>query len=58
MDPVRRIGVSPLDGLGALVVELYVAHQLSSEILDGGEYSASDDVPLDLGEPDLDLVQP
>ena len=30
----------------------------SSEIVEGGEDASGDDLPLDLGEPDFDLVKP
>ena len=35
-----------------------VAHELSLEIRDRSEHAASDDVALDLAEPQLDLVEP
>jgi len=33
-------------------------HELSVQIGDGGEDAKSDDVALDLGEPQFDLVEP
>ena len=56
VDPVRRIGVSPLDGFGALVVARDVPHQLPGKVLHGSEDTTSDDIAFNLGEPDLDLV--
>jgi hypothetical protein len=41
-----------------VVVASDVAHDLSPQVRDGREYAARDDVALDLGEPDFDLVQP
>src|SRR5688500_13501547 len=35
-----------------------VAHDLATEIGGRGEDAAADEVALDLGEPDLDLVEP
>ena len=35
-----------------------VPHQFSPQVGDGGEDAACDDVTLDLGEPQLDLVEP
>ena len=35
-----------------------VAHQFSPQVGDGGEDAACDDVTFDLGEPQLDLVEP
>ena len=41
-----------------LVVAPDVAHQLACKVLHRSEDAASDHVALDLGEPDLDLIQP
>jgi hypothetical protein len=35
-----------------------VAKDFSSEIVDGGKDASRDDLPLDFGEPDFDLVKP
>ena len=35
-----------------------VPHELSAQIGDGGEDATSDDVPLDPGEPQFDLIEP
>ena len=35
-----------------------VTKDFSSEIVEGGEDASGDDLPLDLGEPDFDLVKP
>jgi hypothetical protein len=35
-----------------------VTKDFSSEIVDGGKDASSNDLPLDLGEPDFDLVKP
>ena len=35
-----------------------VPHELSAQIGDGGEDATGDDVPLDPGEPQFDLVEP
>jgi hypothetical protein len=35
-----------------------VTKDFSAEILDGGEDAARDDLPLNFGEPDFDLVKP
>jgi hypothetical protein len=35
-----------------------VAKDFSSEIVDGGKNASRDDLPLDFGEPDFDLVKP
>ena len=41
-----------------MVLAANVAHKSSGEVFGRGEYAAGDDVTLDLGEPDLDLVEP
>src|SRR5688500_7867891 len=58
MDAMRRVAVGPLDRLGVAIVMADVAADLASEIGDGGEDAAGNDVTLDLGEPELDLVEP
>jgi len=50
--------VSPFDRSGSLVVVPDVTKDFSAEIVDGGKDASSDDLPLDLGEPDFDLVKP
>jgi hypothetical protein len=43
---------------GVFVVVADVAHEFSLQVWHRGEHAASDDVALDLGEPQLDLVEP
>ena len=50
--------VSPLKGESCFVVMADIAHDLSVEVGLGFEDAASNDVVLDLGEPDFDLVEP
>ena len=57
-DAMRGVAVGPLDRLGRAVVEADVTHEFSSQVFDGGEDASGDDVALDLGEPDLDLIEP
>ena len=57
MNAVGRCRVSPSDRGGRFVVVADVAKDFA-EIVDGGKDAAGDDLPLDLGEPDFDLVQP
>jgi hypothetical protein len=57
-DSFVRRRVSPFDRSGSLVVVPDVTKDFSSEIVDGGKDASSNDLPLDLGEPDFDLVQP
>jgi hypothetical protein len=53
-----RRRVSPFDRSGGLVVVTDVARDFSSEIAEGGKDASGDDLPLDFGEPDFDLVKP
>ena len=55
---MARIEVLPFHGSGRLVVIADVAHELSLQIGHRGKDAASDDVTLDLGEPQFDLVEP
>jgi hypothetical protein len=43
---------------GPFVVVPNVAKDLSAEIVHGGKNTPGNDLPLDLGGPNLDLVQP
>ena len=58
IDSFGRRRVSPFDGSSGLVVVPDVTKDFSSEIVEGGEDAAGDDLPLDLGEPDFHLVKP
>ena len=50
--------VSPLEGESCFVVMADIAHDLSVEVGLGFEDAACNEVSLDLGEPDLDLIEP
>ena len=58
IDSFGRRGVSPLDRRSRFVVVPDVTKDFASEILDGGKDASGNDLPLDFGEPDFDLVQP
>ena len=57
-DSFCRRRVSPFDGSSSLVVVPNVTKDFSSEIVDGGKDASGDNLPLNLGEPDFDLVKP
>ena len=57
-DSFCRRRVSPFDGSSSLVVVPDVTKDFSSEIVDGGKDASGDNLPLNLGEPDFDLVKP
>src|SRR5499433_2285204 len=48
----------PRTRFGSFDVLADVPHELSAQIGDGGENATGDDVPLDPGEPQFDLVEP
>ena len=48
----------PRPRFGSLDVLAGVPHELSAQIGDGGEDATRDDVALDPGEPQFDLVEP
>ena len=50
--------VDPTDGGGGFIVVTNVAHQLAREILDRSEDPSGNNVTLNLGEPNFDLVKP
>ena len=52
------IGVFPVDRLGGLGIGVDVAAWLASQIGCGSEGAASDEVALQLREPQLDLIEP
>jgi hypothetical protein len=58
IDSFGRRRVSPFNGSSGLVVVPDVTQDFSSKIGDGGKNAAGDDLSLNLGEPDLDLVKP
>ena len=58
IDSLGRRRVSPFDRSGSLVVVPDVTKDFSAEIVDGGKDASGDNLPLDLGEPDFDLVKP
>ena len=48
----------PRTSFGSLDVLADVPHELSAQIGDGGEDATGDDVALDPGEPQFDVVEP
>ena len=51
-------GVFPLEGLGGFGVSVDVAAELAGQVSGGGEDATSDDVALQFGKPQFDLVEP
>ena len=52
------MGVSPLKGFGLFVIATDGADEFAIEIFDRDEDAARDDISLDFGKPDLNLVEP
>ena len=55
---ISSILKSPLEGCGGFVVLLDVANELSGQVSGGSEDSPSNDIALNFGKPDLDLIKP
>ena len=58
LDAIGGIAVSPFERFCLLVVFADVAHDFAAEIVLRSEDSAGDQIALDFGEPDFDLVEP
>src|ERR1019366_5684505 len=57
-DAASGVGVFPLDRPSIGGVGVDVASEFASQVGNRGEDAARDDLALDLGEPDLDLIEP
>jgi hypothetical protein len=57
-DPMPGIGVLPLHGFRGLIVLPDIAHDFPFQILPRRKDAAGDEIALNLGEPEFDLVQP
>ena len=57
-DAIVSILKSPAEGGSGFVVLLDIADELSGEVGCGGENAPRDDVALNFGKPDLDLIEP
>ena len=55
---MRRIAITPTDRFRRCVVVPDVAPNLSGKVSDRGEDAAREQIPFDLGKPELDLVEP
>jgi hypothetical protein len=50
--------IHPFDGFGTEVVMADIAHQVAGQGFDGGEDSVRDDIALNFGKLQFDLVEP
>ena len=55
---MRRIAITPADRFRRFVVVPDIPADFASEVGDGGEDAAREQVALDLGKPEFDLIQP
>jgi hypothetical protein len=55
-DTAGRMGIFPLDRPGVRCVGVDIAAKVAGQILHAGKDSASHQVALALGKPDLDLI--
>ncbi len=53
-----EVAVGHLKGAAFFVVMADVAHEFAREIVDRSKDAAGNDVALDLGEPEFDLIEP
>ncbi len=53
-----RIAIGPFERPGGFVVMTNVTHDFSGEIVLGGEDASGDQITLDFGKPDFDLIEP
>ena len=57
-DSVGGVSIGPLKGSGAFVIGADVAHEFAFEVGFGSKNPSGDQVALDLGKPEFDLVEP
>ena len=55
---MRRVAIGPTDRLRCFVVAMDISTNLASQVGDGGEDAARQQVALDLRQPEFDLIQP
>jgi len=57
-NPPVGVAISPLEGSGSSVMATDIFRDFAGQVSLGSENTACDNVPLNLREPDFDLVQP
>ena len=57
-DGTVGISIGPFEGLGAFVVDFDIAGDFAGEVGFGSKDSAGDQIALNFGEPDFDLIEP
>jgi hypothetical protein len=57
-DTTVGMSIDPLEGFGAFVVALDIAGDFASEVSFGSEDGAGEQIALNFGEPEFDLIEP
>jgi hypothetical protein len=57
-DTTVGIPIGPLEGFGSFVVAVDIAGDFASEVSSGSEDAAGEQIALNFGEPDFDLIEP
>ena len=57
-DATVSISIGPFEGLGAFVVDFDIASDFAGEVGFGSKDAADDQIGLNFGEPDFDLIEP
>ena len=57
-DATVSISIGPFKGLGAFVVDFDIASDFANEVGFGREDATGDQIALNFGEPDFDLIEP
>src|SRR5262245_34973876 len=57
-DATISISVGPFEGLGVFVVDFDIASEFAGEVGFGSKDAAGDQIALNVGEPDFDLIKP
>ena len=57
-DATVSISIGPFEGLGAFVVDLDIASNFAGQVGFGSKDAAGDQIALNFGEPDFDLIEP
>src|SRR4030095_1128942 len=57
-DTTVGVPIGPLEGFGSFVVAVDIAGDFASEVSSGSEDAAVEQIALNFGEPDFDLIEP
>ena len=57
-DTTIGVPIGPLEGFGSFVMASEIASDFASEVSSGSEDAAGEQIALNFGEPDFDLIEP